>query len=91
MQPLKDAAFRLRNGLGLRHALTNELQVVVIYPEKEKKERESKNKHGAFNHAHTFVNNSETNSRTIIILKIIINIRPYGRNNATHTSPGNPV
>ncbi len=45
-------------------------------------ERESKSKHRAFNNTHTFVNNSETNSRTIVIVsKIIINIRPYGRNN----------
>ncbi len=46
----------------------------MICPEKEKKERGSKKKHGAYNHTHTFVNNSETNSITMIIFKIIINI-----------------
>ncbi len=47
---------------------------------KREREREQKQTRG-IQGLHTFVNNSETNSRTTIMLKIIINIRPYGRNN----------
>ncbi len=65
-----------RYPLGLRHDLPNELQVVVIYPEKEKKERAKTNMERSIQprpHFYKLWNKLKNNIE-------IINIRPYGRN-----------